>query len=298
MKPEKNRIRPGTLYLVGTPIGNLEDLTFRALKVLREADLVAAEDTRVTGKLLAHLGIGGKRLLSCHGHNEQARVPEILEALGRGEAVALVCDAGTPVVSDPGEAVVRAVLEAGFPVVPIPGASAVLAALASSGLPGVPFTFVGFLPARGEERRRELVRLRSEERTLVFFEAPHRLRESFKDMMNVFGNRRAVAARELTKLHEEFIRGTLQELWQHFKAGAPRGEFTVVVEGAERRGESGPERFAGVSIAAQLRQLMEENGLSKTEAVKAVCRLRALPREVVYRIAQELPPPSRGREEG
>jgi 16S rRNA (cytidine1402-2'-O)-methyltransferase len=287
--PEKNALKASTLYLVSTPIGNLDDMTFRALKVLKECSLVAAEDTRNTLKLLTHFGIKPAKLISCFEHNEAKRTSEVLGVLAQGGTVALVTDAGTPGVSDPGSLVIKAVLEQGFPVVPIPGASALLAALPASGIPATSFTFLGFLPSKGTERRSALMGLRSEERTLVFYESPHRVRDSLKDMMNVFGNRRAAVGRELTKLHEEFVRGSLQELWKHFKAVQPQGEFVLVVEGGERVDHSEQSKWAGVSIAEQLKQFMAGGGLSKTEAVKAVCRLRGLPREVVYKIAMELP---------
>ncbi len=288
---EKNEIKPATLYLVATPIGNLDDISFRALKVLRAATLVAAEDTRHTQKLLTHFEIKPPKILSCFEHNEVKRVEEILAELRSGGTVALVSDAGMPGVSDPGAKVVAAVLQEGFPAVPVPGAAAVLAALTVSGLPTTPFYFAGFLPPKAEARREALMRLKSEEATLVFYEAPHRLRECLKDMMNVFGARKGVAARELTKLHEEFVRGNLQELWKIFKGKEALGEFTIVVEGAEHREGSRAEDWVGVSIEDQLSQFMQENGLSKTEAVKAVCRLRDLPREVVYKIAMQIPVP-------
>jgi len=255
---------------------------------LREASLIAAEDTRNTLKLLTHFGIKPQRLISCFEHNETKRVGEILKALESGGTVALVSDAGMPGISDPGYQLVKAVAEKGFSVVPIPGASALLAALPVSGFPSTPFTFAGFLPAKASERQRALTRLCSEENTLVFFESPHRLRNSLKDMMNVFGNRQGMVGREMTKLHEEFVRGNLQELWKHFKAVEPKGEFVVVVEGGEHVEHSDQEKWAGVSIADQLILYMKEQNFSKTEAVKAVCKLRDLPREVVYRIAMEI----------
>jgi 16S rRNA (cytidine1402-2'-O)-methyltransferase len=287
-KNVKNAVKPSTLYLVATPIGNLEDMTFRALRVLREAGLIAAEDTRTTLKLLTHFGIKPARLISCFEHNEVRRAEEILQALRGGASVALVTDAGTPGISDPGCQVVRAAVEKGFSVVPVPGASALLAALPASGFHATPFTFFGFLPAKEAERRKALASLKHQEQTLVFYESPHRLRNSLKDMMNVFGNRRAVVGRELTKLHEEFLRGSLQEMWKHFKAVEPRGEFVVVVEGGESADRPEQGKWAGVSIADQLVRLISEQNLSKTEAVKAVCKLRDLPREVVYRIATEI----------
>jgi 16S rRNA (cytidine1402-2'-O)-methyltransferase len=287
-KQEKNVLEPSTLYLVATPIGNLEDMTFRALKVLKEAGLIAAEDTRNTLKLLTHFGIKPSRLISCFEHNEVRRVEEIIDFLERGGSVALATDAGMPGISDPGFRVVQSVLEKGYRVVPVPGASALIAALPASGFPATPFTFLGFLPSNPAERRSALVQVKSEERTLVFFESPHRVRECLKDMMNVFGNRKAVAARELTKLHEEFVRCNLQELWKHFKTNVPQGEFVLIVEGGEHVDHSEQEKWVGVSIADQLLQFMREEKLSKTEAVKAVCKLRNLPRDVVYKIATEL----------
>lgn len=285
---EKNAIQPSTLYLVATPIGNLDDMTFRALKVLKEATLIAAEDTRNTLKLLTHFGIKAGKLISCFEHNEVKRTDEILGALAQGGSVALVTDAGMPGISDPGFQVVKAVVEKGFTVVPVPGASALLTALPASGFPATPFTFAGFLPPKAGDRQKALHQLKSQEHTLVFFESPHRLRNSLKDMMNVFGNRKGMVGREMTKLHEEFVRGTLQELWKHFKAVEPKGEFVVVVEGAEHVDHSNQEKWVGVSIADQLVQLMKEQNLSKTEAVKAVAKMRDLPREVVYQIATEI----------
>ena len=287
----KGGARPSALYLVATPLGNLEDVTARALRVLREATLVAAEDTRHTLKLLTHFGIKPRRLVSCFEHNEVRRTAPLLEELRSGGNVALVTDAGTPGVSDPGAVIVDAVLKEGFPVVPVPGPSAVVSALSVCGFRGTPFRFVGFLPSKPAERRTELLRLRGEEAVLVFYESPHRVRDCLKDMMNVFGNRKGLVAREMTKVHEEFVRGSLQELWKAFKAREAVGEITVVVEGAEHREHSRSEDWAGVSIADQLTQFMKEHGLSKTEAVKAVCKLRDLPREVVYKIATQLPAP-------
>lgn len=281
----------GVLYMVATPIGNLEDITQRAIRVLREADALFAEDTRVTRKLLQHYGISGKPLFSCRAHNEQGKAGDILKMLREKKRVALVSDSGMPGVSDPGVRIVQAVLKEGFSVTPVPGPSAPLAALTAGGLSADRFLFAGFLPAEATDRRKELIRLRFIEATLIFFEAPHRLRESLKDMMNIFGERKGVVAREITKKFEEFQRGSLKELWQHFKKNTPKGECTVLVEGAEGRLERPAEQWVGVSIADQLRQFMQE-GLSKTQAVKEVSRLRDLPREVVYKIALELSVPS------
>jgi 16S rRNA (cytidine1402-2'-O)-methyltransferase len=281
----------GALHLVGTPLGNLEDITARALRVLKEADLIVAEDTRHTLKLLTHFGIQPKRLESCFEHNEKARTGMILRTLNEGKNVALVTDAGMPGISDPGAEVVRAAVEAGLTVTPVPGPTALTAALAASGLPTAKFRFEGFLPAKGGDRRKILQGLRSEEATLVFYESPRRLGDCLKDLLNIFGARRAVVAREMTKLHEEFVRGTLQELADRYAEEEVLGEVTLLVEGGEKTDRNGPERWAGASIEDQLQAMMRDQGLSKTEAVKAVAKLRDLPREVVYEIAKEVKPP-------
>ncbi len=227
----------GTLYLVATPIGNLEDITLRALRVLREAPLIAAEDTRHTRKLLSHFEIPTP--VSYHEHSGPAGIERVLSALAQGD-VALVSDAGTPAVSDPGQELVRAALAAGHPVVPIPGPSAVIAALIASGLPSDSFTFFGFLPRNSGERRAELERLRDGEPTLVLFEAPHRLLATLDDLVAVLGDRQAALARELTKVHEEWLRGPLSQLRAHYTGGVtPRGEYTLVIAGAPPRASGG-----------------------------------------------------------
>jgi len=223
----------GTLYVVATPIGNLEDVSLRALRVLREVDLVAAEDTRHVRKLLDHYGIR-KRVVSYHEHNERTRTPQLLAALRSGRSVALVSDAGTPALSDPGYPLVRACAEAQIPVVPVPGPSAAVAALVVSGLPTDRFLFLGFPPRRRPARRRFFEEVRDGRATLVLFESPHRLADCLEDALAVLGDRRAAVCRELTKLHEEVRRGTLSELVSWARQAAPRGEVTVVVEGAPR----------------------------------------------------------------
>lgn len=278
----------GTLFLVGTPLGNLEDITERALRTLREADFIAAEDTRHTLRMLTHFGIQPRRMESCFEHNERAKTQQILEALEKGRRVALVTDAGMPGISDPGAEVVRAAVEAGYPVVPVPGPTALTAALAASGLPTARFRFEGFLPAKGSDRRKAIQALRSEEVTLVFYEGPHRLVECLQDLLGVLGDRRAVVARELTKVHEEFSRGTLQSLIDLYSEREILGEITLLVEGTEKVDRNDTERWAGASIEDQLRIMMRDQGLSKTEAVKAVAKLRGLPREVVYEIAKDV----------
>jgi len=217
-----------TLYVVATPIGNLEDVTLRALRVLREVSLIAAEDTRTTRKLLAAHGIR-QRLVSYNDHNKAVRIPRLLHALREGD-VALVSEGGTPVISDPGLDLVAAAVDAGFAITPVPGPSAVTAALAVSGLASRQFTYLGFLPRRAGERRRLFAALRDDPRTLVAFESPHRLRASLTALCDALGDRRVAVCRELTKAFEEVYRGTLGEALAHF--AEPRGEFTLVIEGA------------------------------------------------------------------
>jgi 16S rRNA (cytidine1402-2'-O)-methyltransferase len=220
----------GTLYLVATPIGNLADITARAVRVLSQVPLIAAEDTRHTAKLLSHLGIQA-RLLSYYEHSKLSRLEAILEALGQGD-VALVSDAGTPALNDPGYLLVQAALEAGHRVVPIPGASAPLAALVASGLPTDRFTYLGYLPRRKSERRISLQEVCGLPYTLVFLEAPHRLVAALQDILDILGDRRLAVARELTKLHEEILRNTVSEALAHFQQTPPRGEITLVLSGA------------------------------------------------------------------
>lgn len=227
--------RPGRLVVVGTPIGNLEDLSPRARRALAEADALFCEDTRVTAKLASRFSLSPPRI-SSPGPREKSRIGELLRRLREGQTIALVTDAGMPGLSDPGEHLVSAAAAAGFRVEVVPGPSAPAAALAVSGLPAVPHLFVGFLPARRAERRRRLSELADRPETLVWFEAPHRLPESLEDAAQVLGERRACAARELTKLHEEILRGTLLEIAAELRGrGAGRGEITLVVEGARER---------------------------------------------------------------
>jgi len=276
----------GTLYLVATPIGNLEDITLRALRVLREAAVIAAEDTRHTRKLLSHHGIPA-RLVSVHEHNETGRIPELLGRLEAGESVALVSDAGTPGLSDPGTSLVAAAAAAGVRVVPVPGPSALVAALVSSGLPTAPVTFLGFLPTSPADRRRALDEARAVPHTLVLFEAPHRLRRTLAAMCEAWGDRRAAVARELTKVHEEVFRGRLREALQHFSETPPRGEFTLVVEGASEEAQaqpgSVPDSHAVDAARAALRSALAE-GQAPFQAVRRAARASGLRRNQVYRL--------------
>jgi 16S rRNA (cytidine1402-2'-O)-methyltransferase len=269
----------GCLYLVATPIRNLEDITMRALRVLKEADLIACEDTRQTQKLLQHYGIH-KELISYHAHNELTRAPELVIQLEEGAQVALVSDAGTPVVSDPGHRLVVLCLRHHIPVVPIPGPSAFVAALAASGLPAEEFLFVGFLPSRAGARRKKLDELRGEPRALVLYEAPHRLTETLSDAAEILGARAAVVAREVTKIHEEFLRGTLLELRDAARLRAPRGEITLLIGPAEE----GVEQAApGVSLKERVAQLEAETGLDRKAALKQAARERGLGKREAYK---------------
>ena len=217
----------GILYVVATPIGNLQDVTLRALETLKRADLIACEDTRQTGKLLAHHGIR-RPLTSLHDHNESAKAPELVNRLRAGESIALVSDAGTPLINDPGWRLVRGAIDAGMVVTWIPGATAVVGALVLSGLPTDRFVFEGFLPAKPVARRKRLEALKAEERTVVCYESSHRLLKALGDIGDIFGEAQVACARELTKMFEEVRRGTAQELRAHFEQHAPRGEFVLV----------------------------------------------------------------------
>ena len=226
-------IERGALYIVATPIGNLGDISYRAVKILEGVDCIAAEDTRTSGVLLAHLGIK-KPMVSYHSHNEQRRVEELVERLQDGEAVAVVTDAGTPSISDPAFSLVRAAVDAGIRVIPIPGASALLAALVASGLPTDRFVFEGFLPVK-KGRATRLQRLAEEPRTIVLYEAPHRVERTLRDLAETLGDRHAVLARELTKKFEEIRRGVLSDLLEGVRRKPPKGEMVIVIQGANGR---------------------------------------------------------------
>jgi 16S rRNA (cytidine1402-2'-O)-methyltransferase len=271
--------RTGTLFLVATPIGNLEDITFRALRVLRECDLVAAEDTRHTAKLLTHYGVRTPTT-SVHEHNEPARIAGLVAKLTAGVRIALVSDAGTPGVSDPGFKLVRAAIAAGVRVEAVPGPSAVLAALSASGLPTDSFVFVGFPPARKAARETWYRTLQNERRTLVFFEAPHRIRESMEAAMLVLGDRDVAVCRELTKLHEELVRGPISAVLG--RLGEERGEFTVVMSGeAPPQADSDPQQVSDESVFTAFSAAVEA-GLGRREALKSVSDALGLRSRDVY----------------
>ena len=269
---------PGTLYLVATPIGNLADITHRALQVLKDVELIACEDTRHTHKLLNHYGINTKTI-SYHEHNEQQRAAELIDRLKQGSDVAVVSDAGTPSISDPGFRLVRAAIENEIAVVPVPGPSALIAALIAAGLPTDEFFFAGFLPARASARRARLNELRSVPGTLIFYEAPHRLAETLKDAYEILGEREAVVARELTKLHEEIRRGRLSELSADYAEKTDvRGEIVVLID----RNVLGDAPTRAVSISS-LVERFEQEGLDHRAALKKAARELRLSRAEAYR---------------
>jgi 16S rRNA (cytidine1402-2'-O)-methyltransferase len=268
----------GTLYLVATPIGNLADITHRALQVLKDVDLIACEDTRHTHKLLQHYGITTKTV-SYHEHNEQQRAAELIDLLKQGSNIAVVSDAGTPSISDPGFRLVRAAIESEVMVVPVPGPSALISALIAAGLPTDEFFFAGFLPARSNARRARLNELRSVPGTLIFYEAPHRLAATLKDAHEILGEREAVVARELTKLHEEIRRGRLSDLATLYaNEENPRGEIVVLID----RNVIGTTHETSASIAALVDQF-EQAGLDHRAALKKAARELGLSRAEAYR---------------
>ncbi|MEQ9358194.1 16S rRNA (cytidine(1402)-2'-O)-methyltransferase [Coleofasciculus chthonoplastes] len=273
----------GTLYVVGTPIGNLEDMTFRAIRILQTVDTIAAEDTRHTGKLLQHFQIKTPQI-SYHQHNRQQRLPELLNQLTTGKTIALVTDAGMPSISDPGYELVQAAIEAGILVIPIPGATAGITALSASGLPTDRFVFEGFLPASGQERQQRLEVLAAESRTLIFYESPYRLQQTLQDFATIFSpSRQIVLARELTKLHEQFWRGTIEDAIAYYTDHEPKGEFTLVLAGAPAEIPV----LSEAALKAELSQLINQ-GLSRSQAARQLSHLTNLPRRQLYQMALSL----------
>jgi 16S rRNA (cytidine1402-2'-O)-methyltransferase len=277
-------IIPGTLYIVGTPIGNLEDMTLRAIRILQGVDLIAAEDTRHTGKLLQHFQVTTPQI-SYHEHNHHARLPELLDRLLQKTAIALVTDAGMPGISDPGYELVKACVQHQILVVPIPGVTAVITALAASGLPSDRFCFEGFLPAKDKARRDRLQVLRSEPRTIIFYESPYRIRETLADLASIFGAERAITtARELTKLHETFWRGTLADALTFVSEQEPKGEFTLVVAGQPPQSQP---TLSDDELKGELAALIDQ-GMSRSQASRHLAQIMALSRRHLYQLALEL----------
>ena len=277
-------LAPG-LYLVGTPIGNLEDITLRAIRVMKEADLIACEDTRQTQKLLNHYAIT-TRTTSYHEHNEMTRAPELVIELEQGARIALVTDAGTPGISDPGFRLISLAIRHRVPVVPVPGASAFLSALVASGLPTDSFRFGGFLPARRGQRRQALQALQASSRTQVFYEAPHRLMETLGDIVEILGNdRHVVVAREVTKLHEEFLRGRADEVLQALSArGGVKGEITLLIARSETHPAPAPAGgLSTSSVPERMQQLMDQEKLDEKAALKKVAKEMGISKSEAYR---------------
>src|SRR5688572_6206971 len=274
---------PGTLYLVATPIGNLRDITFRAVEVLKGVDVIACEDTRHTRKLLNAIEIDNK-LVSYHDHNESERAAELAEMLAAGKSVAVVSDAGTPGINDPGFRLVQAAREAGVAVVPIPGAVAFVNAAVASGLPTDSLFFGGFLPAKTGERRRRLEELREIPATLIFYEAPHRLIASLRDCLDVLGDRNASVARELTKLHEEIATAPLSVLIERFQTDTVRGEIVLTID---RVSEAAVTNTSDPSVVSRYRELIDA-GADRKAAMKAVAKEFGMARDKVYRLVQNI----------
>ena len=284
----------GILYLCPTPIGNLEDITLRALKILNEVDYIAAEDTRVTLKLLNHFNIKTP-LISYHEHNKKSQGPRLISLLQEGKNIALVTDAGTPGISDPGEDLVKDAIKAGINIVPLPGAIAAICALVASGLSTERFVFEGFLPKKNQDRDRRLFELATEQRTIIFYEAPHRIIKTLKVLKDTFGNRKAAVAREMTKIHEEFARGTLEDLIQRFEEAKPKGEMVIVLEGAKKdlnsdRGQPAPfleNELSSEELKSKLQAMFKENisqGYAKNQALRKAAKELGLSRNEAYRI--------------
>ena len=268
----------GVLYIVATPIGNLEDLSLRALRILKEVDLIAAEDTRHTRILLSHYDIRTP-LSSYHEHNEKAQAPRLVERLQRGENIALVSDAGTPAISDPGFRLVVEALRADVRIIPLPGPSALATVLSASGLPTDRFVFEGFLPPKKQERETKLQALRYESRTLVFYEAPHRLKESLAAMQRILGDREIVIAREVSKVHEEFLRGSMEQVISQLAEREVKGEITLVVRGSRGQGQVSEE-----DLRAQIRRMADE-GIGVKQISELLGEHYQLAKRHVYRLA-------------
>lgn len=279
--PTESKINWGLLYLCGTPIGNLEDITLRALRVLKEVDLIAAEDTRHTRKLLSYYNIHTP-LTSYHEHNKKTKGPQLISELREGKNIALVSDAGMPGISDPGEELVLLAVEENIRVIPIPGPSAVVTALVSSGLPAGSFAFEGFLPRLKKDRVNLIKAMTGEKRTVIFYESPHRIKKTLKELLDLAGDRKVTLGRELTKVHEEFMRGTISQLLEVFQQKEPRGEFTVVLEGSkvDTREDVQPDEADVYQFVSRLLA----KGMNKKEAMKETARALKISKREVYNV--------------
>ena len=281
----KNAVLGGVLYLVGTPIGNLSDISERALKVLSEVDFIAAEDTRNSGKLLSYFDIK-KPMVSYFEHNKRERGEIIVSRIEAGESCALITDAGMPAISDPGEDIVRICAERGVPVSVVPGPCAAVSALAMSGLFTGKFVFEGFLSTANNERREALENLKNERRTIIFYEAPHKLRGTLADLMKAFGDRKISLCRELTKLNEEVLRMTLSEAIAYYEENQPRGEYVLVLEGASKEEQKANAFWAEMDEFAHVAYYTEQ-GLSKNDAIKAAAKDRGVGKSEIYNIVMK-----------
>lgn len=281
-RENKNEIKGGTLYLVATPIGNLSDMSERAIKTLREVDFVAAEDTRNSGRLLSFFGIS-KMMISYFEHNKRERGQIILKKLKDGESCALITDAGTPAISDPGEDLVRLCAENDIPVTSVPGCSAVVNALALSALPTGRFAFEGFLSTNKAERKNHLESVKNDTHTLIFYEAPHKLKATLADMLSVFGDRKISLCRELTKINEEIIRTTLASACEYYSENEPRGEYVLVISGAEEKITDNAD-FSDMTVQEHI-DFYISSGMKKMDAIKAVAKDRGVPKSEIYKQA-------------
>lgn len=278
-----DQIQTGTLYLVATPIGNLNDMTYRAVQTLKDCDIIAAEDTRMTRKLLSHFEISPELLFSYHEHNKAASGPELIRYIIEGKNLALVSDAGMPAISDPGSDLVALAIEAGIPVVTVPGANAALSALIASGLPTERFTFIGFLPRDKKDMQKVLEAVGYSQGTLIFYESPHRVLKTLTIILESYGNRNVVLARELTKRHEEYVRGSIQECIAWLEENPPLGEYCVIVEGmsAEEEHELQNEWWQKLELGEHV-QHYENEGLSRKDAMKKTASDRGLSKRDIY----------------
>ena len=271
----------GKLYLVATPIGNLEDITYRAIKILNEVDLIAAEDTRQTLKLLNHYEIK-KPLISYHRHNEEIKVEGLIEKLNEGKNIAIVSDAGTPAISDPGEIIVKEAIKENIDVVPIPGACAAINALIASGLDTKEFCFLGFLPLNKKNRKQQLENIRKENKTIILYEAPHKLKQTLSDLEKILDNRQIVIARELTKIHEEFIRGTVSEVIQEYNE--PKGEHIILISGNYKKVESEEQKIINEMTVNELYEFYEKQGFTKNETIKKIAKEKGVNKNEIYKM--------------